>query len=227
MQEMPRNGGPLQSISAVIFDYGEVLCYPPPQALYDKMSEIAGLQEQQFFTVYWQLRPQYDAGELNGQAYWKKFAVESQRRFSDEQIKRLIEVDVRCWTEPDPEMLRWVAKLQRAGIKTAILSNMVVEVLAAMRKKFAWLENFTHLTFSCNLGCVKPDAKIYRECLTGLGVRADEALFIDDREKNVAAARDLGMHALQFSGITNLRDELSAKYVLPLPEIGEYICSQR
>jgi FMN phosphatase YigB (HAD superfamily) len=55
---------------------------------------------------------------------------------------------------------------------------------------------------------IKPDAAIYEHTLRGLGVRPEEALFVDDREVNVQAARDLGIRAVQFRSVEKLREDL-------------------
>ena len=82
------------------------------------------------------------------------------------------------------------------GMKIAILSNMGEELLAYMRQNFAWLDGFHHLTWSCELNLIKPLAAIYEHTLEKLNVRADEALFIDDRLENVEGARAVGIHSL-------------------------------
>jgi HAD superfamily hydrolase (TIGR01509 family) len=57
---------------------------------------------------------------------------------------------------------------------------------------------------------IKPDAAIYQHTLRGLGVSASEALFLDDREINIQAARALGIHAIQFRSQEQLRKEMQA-----------------
>ena len=40
---------------------------------------------------------------------------------------------------------------------------------------------------------LKPDEKIYRNFLEEYGLKADECLFVDDREENVIGAQSVGM----------------------------------
>ena len=54
----------------------------------------------------------------------------------------------------------------------------------------------------------KPDPAMYRLAIEVLQKPAAEILFIDDREKNVAEARNLGLHAIQYTGSAALRAEL-------------------
>jgi FMN phosphatase YigB (HAD superfamily) len=51
-------------------------------------------------------------------------------------------------------------------------------------------------------------AEIYEHTLQKLDVRADEALFLDDRLENVEGARAVGMHSLLFHGVRHLQEDL-------------------
>ncbi len=143
--------------------------------------------------------------------------------FTPEQIDALIEADVTLWTRLlDPRMLAWIESLQNAGLRTAILSNMVGEVLGRMRRDFSWLGGFTQLTWSCELGIAKPDPAIYLHTCEKLGVRPEEALFLDDKPVNVHAAEQVGLHALHFRSVDQLRADLAAHHLLQsLPQPGE------
>jgi hypothetical protein len=48
-------------------------------------------------------------------------------------------------------------------------------------------------------GLAKPDPAFFQRCLDRLGVRAEEALFVDDTPANVEAARKLGMTVVHYS----------------------------
>jgi FMN phosphatase YigB (HAD superfamily) len=83
------------------------------------------------------------------------------------------------------------------------------------------MDNFTFKTLSAEVKLIKPDAAIYEHTLRGLGVSAEEALFVDDRENNIRAARALGMHAIQFQSIAELKDDLKALGFPILPAVRE------
>jgi putative hydrolase of the HAD superfamily len=48
------------------------------------------------------------------------------------------------------------------------------------------------------VGIAKPDPRIYHLALDGMGVAANEAVFIDDFEKNIDGARAVGMQTIHF-----------------------------
>jgi putative hydrolase of the HAD superfamily len=119
-------------------------------------------------------------------------------------------------------MINWAAALQRAGVRTGILSNIGDAMEEGVRLRCPWIANFDHHTFSHRLRMIKPQAEIYRHAVEGLQVPADEVLFVDDREENVEAARAVGLHAIQYvdhaSFVTAMRE--GGFMGLPLPEIA-------
>jgi putative hydrolase of the HAD superfamily len=211
------------SIRAVIFDYGEVLCTQDPVP-HRRLLELTGLDHEAFEQLYWRDRREYDLGRLNGASYWEQFGRDIGRTFTPVQIEALIENDVLMWVCLNEPMLAWAAALQDAGLLTAILSNMGPDVLRYMRQEFAWLAHFTHHTWSCELGIIKPDPAIYTLTCEKLGVFPPEALFLDDKIENVRGAEQVGLHALQFRSVDQLRRDLVASDLLPgfpLPEDEE------
>lgn len=208
------------AIRAVIFDYGQVLCTQEPAA-HQRLCGITGLDAAAFDRLYWRDRHDYDLGLLDGRTYWAKFARDAGLQFTPEQIDALIETDVLMWTSINQPMLAWATALQRAGLLTAILSNMGPEVLSTMRQEFAWLTNFSQLTWSCELGIAKPDAAIYSFTCTELGVEPQDAVFIDDNATNIRAAQEFGLHAILFTNVEQLRLDLAAQSLLQgLPQPG-------
>lgn len=210
-------------IHAVIFDYGLVLSHQDPVA-HQNLVKITGLDLDTFERIYWPGRPRYDLAEVDGPGYWKWFAREAGISFTAEQIKALVHNDVLMWAALNPAMVAWVGVLEQAGIRTAILSNMIPDLLHYMRSSpdFAWLSGFSQLTWSCELGMIKPDPAIYRYTCDKLGVGPAETLFLDDNPKNVRAAEALGIHGIHFTTTDQLRLELARRDLLQgVPQPGE------
>ena len=84
--------------------------------------------------------------------------------------------------------------------RTAFLSNGVPETMARIRAERPLDRWFDVVVVSYEVGLAKPDPRIFELCLSRLGAHAGEALFVDDRAENVAAAERLGMRTLHFTG---------------------------
>jgi putative hydrolase of the HAD superfamily len=206
---------------AVIFDFGKVLSELPDVDAHTALVETAGVPDEVFEQHYWAHRHDYDAGSLNGHSYWQKVAHGAGFELTPDRLSAFHHHDSLMWANLNAPMLAWAAALQAAGIKTAILSNMGEVNLAYMRRNFDWLSGFTHLTWSCELRTAKPDPAIYQHTLDRLGVQPAEAIFIDDIPANIAAARALGIDGILFTGIAQLRRDLTSRHLagkIPLPE---------
>jgi putative hydrolase of the HAD superfamily len=193
---------------AVILDYGEVLCHRPTAEDFGRMAKMLGISFDSFGERWERSRPPYDRGDLTAEEYWRKFARETHARLDVEQIEILRQWEIEMWTHANPAMVGWMLDVNAAGMKTALLSNMPVDLAAHVQEHFGWMDKFTIRIFSAHVRLVKPDPEIYWHTLRNLGAMPAQTLFVDDREANVKAARGLGMHAIRFRSVAQLRDEL-------------------
>ena len=111
---------------------------------------------------------------------------------------------------------RWLENLDiiphiEDAVRAAKARAEGIYLLSNISEKFAneWQDHpavarilslFDGLVFSGPLHIVKPDARIFRHLLDTYGLSADECLFIDDSEKNLAGARALGIKTYLFDG---------------------------
>jgi putative hydrolase of the HAD superfamily len=184
------------------------------------MVRITGLPAERFEQLYWVDRHAYDLGELSGITFWEKFSRDAGLDLGPGELDEINRLDARMWTSQDPAMVAWQQRLKQRGLLTAILSNMGDTVLEKIEREFQWIVDFDVLVWSYQLGIAKPDPAIYRHTLQQLGTAPEETLFLDDKLVNIAAARALGINAIQFTTIDRLRDDLVTTGFdseLPLP----------
>ena len=211
------------SVKAVIFDYGNVLSDAQPLADLEAMASILDLELPAFDKVYWKFRVEYDAGSLDAVTYWNHVAQDAAQTLTPAQIAALAEVDGRSWSHPGPLMPEWASELRVAGFKTAILSNMPGPVRDYL-VRCPWLPEFDVQTFSCDVGSCKPEPAIYRKCLGALGVEPADVLFLDDRESNVSAATNIGLHAVKFASPHEAASEIEHRFSLPVISFNKNNC---
>ena len=221
MQETPlpterRNGS--HGITAVILDYGLVLARCPTVEEFGRLAEIFNVSFDRFYELWEASRGPYDRGDLTAEEYWLNLAAQTDTSLDREQIEMLRKIEVEIWAHPIPVMFDWVSQLRAAGFKTGLLSNMPWDLVNHVRTNCRWMENFDFKTLSAEVRLIKPDPAIYEHTLHGLGASASETLFVDDREPNIRAARALGMRAIQFQSISQLKDDLEALGFPLLPE---------
>jgi len=215
-----RNGEDILRLRAVVFDYGMVLTGQPDASAHAALVRITGLPLARFESLYWADRHDYDLGILSGLAFWRKLLRDGGLDLGPGAAEELNHWDAQMWTAQDPAMLAWPLQLKQQGLLTAILSNMGDSVLENIEREFAWIHNFDVQVWSYQLRLAKPDPAIYLHVLKELGTKPEETLFLDDKLVNIEAARALGIRAIQFSTVEQLRADLIAlglESELPLP----------
>ena len=110
-------------------------------------------------------------------------------------------------------MERLLADLREAGHALHLMSNypswyQLIEEKLRLSRYAPW-------TFvSCQVGLRKPDEAAYRWAARAVQAPETELIFIDDRERNCAAARAVGMDAIRFASASALREALRARGLL-------------
>jgi HAD superfamily hydrolase (TIGR01509 family) len=113
----------------------------------------------------------------------------------DQIAARLVTAcDYRYWMQPYPDAVAGLAWLQ-GRCQVALLSNAPPS-LRTLLDQLGLARYFDHMIISGEVDVRKPDPGIYHLALSSLGVRAEESLFVDDLEENLAAARGVGMACL-------------------------------
>jgi putative hydrolase of the HAD superfamily len=202
---------------AIIFDYGCVLSLPQAADDVKNMANMLDTSVESFVPVLWKHRLAYDKAELSPVEYWNIVAGECSRTLTPAQIEAILEVDSRSWSRPHPVTPRWAKEFRAAGLRTAILSNMPTPIREYLDTQCSWLPEFDHRTFSCDVRSAKPMPEIYAYCLAGLRVTPGEALLLDDREENLRAAEELGIHTVLFTTAEDTACELEKRFSLPIP----------
>jgi len=205
-----------KQIKALIFDYGEVIC-PQDRNKINEMSSRLLMGEKEFTGVYFRYRLEYDLNALSPEDYWGKLLKDCNISLSDSEIEKLIETDIKSWLSFDERMLSFIREIKYKVSKIAILSNMPLPILEKMEESFHWLSLFDTIIFSCRAGSVKPEPEIYRMCLSSLALKAEDCLFIDDSEKNIAGAQKVGLNTILYRSFDNFKELLKENYILTAP----------
>ena len=86
------------------------------------------------------------------------------------------------------------------GLPVYGLTNFSRETFAATRARFEVLRRFDAVLVSGEEGLIKPDPAIFRRAAARFDLQPPATLFIDDSARNIAAARALGFQTHHFNG---------------------------
>jgi len=204
----------------VFFDLGNVLVHFDPLRACRNVAALVGCGpedvEQEMYASGLELR--YERGEFSDEefvaALCQRLAVATVG--APVKTAEILEAMGRMFT-PHTAMEEILASLQQRGVPMGILSNTCAA-------HWRWIQDqqwrvssgwFRDAVLSYEVGCLKPEAEIYRVAASLAGVPAAKIFFTDDREENVAAARGAGWHAVLFTDPDQLRTDL-AHFGIPL-----------
>jgi putative hydrolase of the HAD superfamily len=190
----------------LFFDIGGVLLTNAwDTAARRRAAETFALDYQEFQTRHEMLKTAFETGRITLDAYVHKAVFHRERTFKPADFKQFMFFQ----SQPLGETLEWVRTLARSGhCKLFTLNNESKELHEYRVRTFQLHPIFLGFLASCYLGQAKPDEGIY---LSALGIAAcdrADAIFIDDRSLNVEPALALGLNAIHFQGLDDLRSRL-------------------
>ncbi len=130
-------------------------------------------------------------GQISSQRFWQEVGLGD--RYPDIERDYL---DTRLTL--DPEALPVFRELGRR-FSLGILSNDVKEWSAYLRRKHGLDDLIKVAIISGEVGCRKPDARIYEILLAKTGAAPADCAMVDDRTRNLRAAAGAGMRTVWFA----------------------------
>lgn len=127
-------------------------------------------------------------GRTSEDSWWRTVG---ERLGVDAELVGAIRSDLASRGTWDEALVQSVRSL-RGAAKTAIVSNAWPQMRTRLTDA-GLLDLVDAIVLSCEVGCAKPDPRIYAIALERVGAQPADALFIDDTPEHVDAARSLGM----------------------------------
>ncbi len=125
-----------------------------------------------------------DVGELTSLEVWEALGFQGDLEQIEKGYLDTIEIN-----DGFVEFLNSI----KGEYKLAIISNDSSRWSHYLREKFDLNKYFDVISISGDLKIQKPDAGIFIHTIEKLGVKAEECIYIDDREGNLEAAKKVGM----------------------------------
>ena len=200
-------------IENLLFDLGGVLIDWNPRYLYTKMFEDEAEMEyflKEVATMDW--NEQQDAGRPFEEAI--DILVE---KFPD--YRRYIQAYFYRWPEMlkgqirgTVETLRTLKNLKQQRLFA--LTNWSAQTFPHALERFEFLNWFEGILVSGEENLKKPDPRIYELTAERFALIPERTLFIDDSQRNVDAAKQLGFYAVRFESPKGLWSDLEKFGVL-------------
>ncbi len=195
-------------IKGIIFDLGNVLVNFDHFIAARKVASLTSLTPQDIYGLFFnsEITKKFEEGKI------------PPRKFFNE-VKKLLKLKISyreflpIWNEiffltgDNQKVLRLAGTLNKQ-YRLAMLSNINTLHYDYLEKKFPLFGPFDHIFASFQMGCIKPEPKIYLKALKNMGILPAEAFYTDDRADLIKEARKLGIKAHVYKDYRKLKQDL-------------------
>ncbi len=201
-------------IKNIVFDFGGVIADIDREQAVQAFIRLGVKDADRILDKYHQtgIFQELEEGTLTEEAYRNELGKLCGRTLSWEEVQQAW---LGFFTGIDVRKLHYLETLRREGYKLYVLSNTNPYVMGwACSERFSsegkpLTAYFEKLYLSYQIGCTKPDRRIFEFMLTDSKMQPEETLFVDDGASNIAAGRELGMYTFQSENGSDWRDELA------------------
>jgi len=194
-------------IKAIIFDFGNVIGYFDYRRTTRRLAHETGLPEDFWLKHVFaaDLEDEYESGRITSADFLQRVRTAVALQLPDALLG---EAYADIFT-PNAEVCALVPQLK--GRYRLLLGSNTNELHANhFRRQFAdTLAHLDQLVLSHEVGARKPKAAFFQHCLKLADCAPNEAIFIDDLNRNVAGARAVGLHAVVYQGVVDLKQQLA------------------
>jgi epoxide hydrolase-like predicted phosphatase len=194
----------MKTIKSIIFDWGGVLIDDPAPGLMQCCAKALRVTKEDYIKAHSKFTDDFQKGLIHEDIFWEKIC--SELNVPKPKNPSLWAEAFKAAYVPRNDMFSMAASLQKNGYRTAVLSNTEVPAMKFFHQQR--YEMFDVAVFSCLEGVKKPDRKIYELTLEKLGTGPGQSVFIDDKSKYTSGAKEVGINAVLFQNIDQVKDEL-------------------
>lgn len=188
-------------IKDIVFDFGGVLIEIDTANALRKFKELGIENPEEYINSYRQAGAFYllENGDITAEEFISELSEICGRKISYNEAK---EAWMGFVVKVNTEYLNFLQQL-RPRYRLSVLSN-TNPFLQEWARSSMFTDSgkpldhyFDNLFLSYKMNCSKPGDEIYRKMLLQANMRPEETLFIDDGQKNIEAARALGINVLK------------------------------
>ena len=199
-------------IKEIVFDFGGVLTIIDTKQAMQRFREIGVSNPEEYINPYCQKGPFFalENGDITAEEFCEELSKITGRTITRDDARY-------AWlgfiVEVQTEFMEFLQQL-RPRYRLSVLSNTNPFIQEwACSSAFTPCgktlnDYFDRLFFSFKMNRSKPNEEIYRKMLLQGNMKAEETLFLDDGEKNINAARKVGINTLKVANGEDWRKTL-------------------
>jgi putative hydrolase of the HAD superfamily len=160
-------------------------------------------------TLNGEFAKEYRTGLISSADFWQK----AKTHLSVDDIDTMRSIFFESYY-PHPDSVALIKTLRNRNIKIGYLSNSPEDRTLYLDKKFHFIPLFDFGIFSYQAHAWKPDKSIYQKLMQKNNLLPSNIVYIDDRERDLRPAQELGMDTILFKDTTQLQKELRKRSIV-------------
>ncbi len=194
-------------IKAIIFDLGGVILKHKATLVGDILAEIFSISPEVGMQIWDQYRVRLLSGELSSREFFQEIKQKLNSSYSVEEILAKEHELYSANAKIDQEMLEFVKEL-KVKYKVYLLTD-TIDIHDQFNQSRGIYDHFD-LTFR---SCLEHTSKasgdeFFKKALEKINLVPEECIYIDDLEENIVTAEGLGMKAILYKNLQQLKEDL-------------------
>lgn len=175
-------------MKTIFFDWAGVVASDTGEDFLHDLLAKTGATDEQISDIFKKYMSQFTRGKISEQGFWNILRTDYSLTIPDS-----ISGEFASWSGliANDKILSLIKSLKTKEFKIALLTN-VFEPTYRMIEKAGYYNYFDVVIASFKVGYGKPDKEIYEIALDMAGAKAEESLFIDDRQAFLDPAKAIG-----------------------------------
>ena len=204
-------------IEALLFDLGKVLIDFNFETAVEALHACCSITRDRFEEVLWDENwiRRYERGEISTRQFHEYLCRTA-------KLKMALPEFCKTWSSvflPDLIVSEELIAALKRKYRLILVSNTNQAHFEFIRSRYRVVDYFDRWVLSYEVGSLKPDRKIFEQAIAAANCPAQALFFTDDREENIRAARQFGMHAHQFRSEAGLVMALQDAGI----ELGDFV----
>ena len=192
---------------AVIFDFGGVIELDGGGSMLEDIAENLHVPPEDLKRAYFERNHLSNVHNVKWEDMMKEvIRVFDKSKAAENRVMELVR-ERRNRSAINTELLKLFPILRREGYKVAILSNNTSDLRKFLGEK--GIDKLVdEIVISGEIGFQKPHKEAFDIAFKKLGIRAEEAVFVDDSPKSLEKAAEIGYHPILFTDNESLKSAL-------------------
>lgn len=183
-------------IKVIYFDLGKVIVDFDYAVAIRELMKVTSLSPAEIAEIFSNnyLINEYETGKISTAEFYRLVSHRLRLEVPLERFKQL-------WGNmflPQPLLSERFLQSLKKRYRLILLSNTNEIHFQFVEERYPILGYIEERVLSYQVGCMKPDERIYHTAVAKAEVAPEEILFTDDRQENIEAARCIGIQAIQF-----------------------------